>query len=439
MPDADDILQAFLSDSPERSARKPSGTMTRKAQEDTMRAIGRKDLPALSSLIAHPAFTPNFLCSRGGFHRTPLEMATSEGWEPGALALLEAGASDADPAVLSRWSDAHNPLRPALAQAASDSVPIALFEALLSAPSEATFRPQALKIALERSPERVLSGVRILGAQAFFSAGLKPLGESSGLLRSLARSKADAGPGAAESALAAFVSAAPESARKHSDELWREALRADALSLARALAQAGAAPSPKAFRLNADEIGHSSGLSLNDRIGIPMPAKARWLSKPGGHPWQNTPPDVSLSADPIAFCAWMGAERCLAALAASPSMLSKSLSNPDSLRLLSSCSHRGALRSLKAAGADMASLSDPDDGLNPLHRALAVSSSSKTAVREISSICPEWSQSPAKDGKYPSDLCSDREILAALESVAARRILPKPSRAKSAARPRRSM
>lgn len=439
MPDADDILQAFLSDSPERSARKPSGTMTRKAQEDTMRAIGRKDLPALSSLIAHPAFTPNFLCSRGGFHRTPLEMATSEGWEPGALALLEAGASDADPAVLSRWSDAHNPLRPALAQAASDSVPIALFEALLRAPSEAPFREQALKIALERSPERVLSAIGILGAQAFFSAGLDPLGESSGLLRSLARSKPDSGPGAAESALASFVLASPPSAGKRADALWREALRADALQLARALAQSGAAPSPGAFRLDAKEIGWSSGLSRDDLIGLPMPAKARWRRKPGGHPWENVQPDASLSADPIAFCAWMGSERCLGALAASPSMLAKSLANPDSLRLLSACSHRGALRALKAAGADMASLSDPDDGLNPLHRALAVTSSSKTAVREIASICPEWSQSPSLDGKYPSDLCSDREILAALESVAARRILPKPSRAKSAARPRRSM
>lgn len=436
---ADPVLDAFLLQTPAAAAapaRRRSSEMTQKTRGEIMRSISERNLAELERLLDLPGSVPNFLSERAGFEQTPLRLAVSEKWLEGVLALLARGASDADPAVSSRWGRKGDSIEPALLLSASSASP-QIFSALLAAEKDRdpALTARACASALANSAEKSLSALEILGPAALIARRALDLEQHARALRwDLSREKGKDAPSCAERLLSELIAADPAAAAGHASALWREALSSDAVGVARALAKAGVPLPAGTLELAGSEIVSRLGWRESDLV-LPLCVRPKPdpAAQKGGFYGRREPARARVPLSPVAFCAWHNSLRCLAILAGSPSLLSQALSDRDSLRMLSACRSRPALRILKDAGLALESLADPDDGLNPLHREMAGESPSKTSAVEFASLCPQWVAMTDAQGRDPASLCKDAQVVAALEKAYAKKLLaPAPRRSPKA-------
>lgn len=437
-PDSDPILSDLLGSdpAPKKKAAASGSGMTQKSKDLVMRAIFQRDLATLKSLLDLPDSTPNFIAKKGSGEQSPLRFAVESNWPEGVEALLSKGASDSGE-LASHWAK-HPQIKPAIRLAADHRLP-SIFASIFAAETDPDLLALARRDALSYCPQSTIFLIETYGPESLLKLP-PPEGsprkdlffESNALLSFLYQPSEAPNRVAAEKSLAALAQAFPQRARLFAAPLWSVALSHDCDLLASGLIRAGVGlggswtipslPKDLASRISYDE----SSLS--------MPKAARWKEDASNRWKRDGFPQRPLHPNALAIAAWHGSERCCALLARSPALREQALLSPDSLRLLAACRHRAALRALKAAGIDMSRVVDPDDGLNPLHRLCASRSTSKTALREMASVCSEWLLQADSEGRLPASFCGkDSELLAEIELISAKKACAAAPRRKPAA------
>jgi hypothetical protein len=402
---ADEVMK----EAAERPRRAPSAN-TKKAKGDLLRAVAEERLDQVEQALAM-GVDPSYRGLRGGGMISPLALACQKGWIDGALALIDAGATE------SAAHAAH------LAEEPTKAPEIA--KALWSNwPQHPDLR--ALKALAQSEPDefwlgKIADSVTqrnwIEGARWMFEGGMPE-----GVLAKISaaqihrvegaafdRAERDKAQGrrAAEgaAALGALWGARPDTLLSRAAWRWARAIRSDSVATLAMLAK-HEKNAPKEWVMALQK----SDFPCADEGHAPISWRGKNNKKPAsvddGMPVATGAPasrDEGREAPTLLAALLVGSPEIARALARAPALLKAALEEPSAKRLLAACPKPASLREAARLGFDLASCVD-ERGRTPLHAACHARSASRTAISELARLCPAWIGMRDEERREPCDL-----------------------------------